>query len=62
MSKQSEQNQLQQQLKSIIKKMRRIQKNIAADEQPAAMHELDALTAYGREYADIIKALEAHKR
>lgn len=61
MNEHKRQIKLQKQLKKIIKKMRRIQKNIAADEQPAAMYEIDALTDLGEQYAEVLKALEARK-
>ena len=58
MSKNREQKSIQKELSKIIKKMQRIQKNIAADDQPVAMHELDALTDLGQRYTEIIKRLE----
>ena len=62
MSVQKGQKKLQKELKIIIKKMRRIQRNIAADEQPVAMHEIDALSDLGRQYAKVLSALETLKR
>lgn len=59
MSAQKGQKALQKELKKIIKKMRRIQKNIAADEQPVAIYEIDALTDLGRQYAQVLNALES---
>ncbi len=61
MVKKSKQKSLQKKLKKIIKKMQRIQKNIAADEQPLAMHELDTLTELGEQYAAVVSAMETEK-
>ncbi len=61
MTKKAKQKELQQELKRIIKKMRRIQKNIAADDQPVAMHEVDALTDLGQRYGKVIEQLAKFK-
>lgn len=58
MNKKNNQKETQKELKKIIKKMRQIQKNISADKQPVAMHELDTLTELGRRYAKVIQRLE----
>ncbi len=44
-------------LDSVIGKMKKIQRKIAADAQPASMPELDALTKLGNKYAKIVKKL-----
>ncbi|MEE9447111.1 MAG: hypothetical protein V3V09_04075 [Arenicellales bacterium] len=61
MSQKNKHKNLQKELKKIIKKMQRIQKNIAADDQPAAMHEVDALTDLGERYAKVVQQLQAEK-
>lgn len=52
---------LHKELKKIIKKMQKIQKKITADEQPASIHEVDALTHLGRRYAAVIAQLATTK-
>ena len=46
-------------LAQVLAEMQRIQAQVAADSQPVSMHELDALTRLGSEYAVLIAQLEA---
>lgn len=48
---------LDKQLKKIISRMRKIQRNIAADESPASMHEVDELKKLGQRYTEIVAEL-----
>ncbi len=41
-------------LETVIKKMKKLQKKIGADEQPMSMHQLDDLTKLGRKYTKIV--------
>lgn len=50
---------LQNELKAIIRKMKKIQKAISADDQPVSRHELEALRKLGQRYADVIGQLES---
>ena len=61
MSNNKQQKKIAKELSKVIKKMQGIQKSIATDEQPVAMHEVDALTDLGQRYADIVKRLEVGK-
>lgn len=45
-------------LTEIIKRMREIQADIAADSQPLSLHELDELEKLGQEYAVIVARLK----
>ena len=52
-----EQDELNKQLKGIIKKMKKIQKTIKGSEAPASIHELDALTRLGKEYSTTVQQI-----
>jgi len=60
-SNEDEQRRLQKELRKIIKKMKRVQKNIAADEQPVTRNELVMLTNLGQRYSSIINDLSGLK-
>ncbi len=60
-NEQNKQRRLQKELRKIIKKMKRVQKTIAADEQPVARSELAALTKLGQRYSSIINELEGRE-
>jgi len=55
----SEYRQLNQQLESLIDKMQRIQASLAADCQPASLHEIDRLKQLGKNYAETVDKLAA---
>lgn len=46
-------------LKGTIKRMKKIQKKIAGDGQPASMHEIDELKDLGDKYAGIVTKIAA---
>lgn len=48
---------LQKDLKRIIRRMKKIQKNIASDGQPPSMLEIEELSNLGRQYGDIVQVL-----
>ena len=50
-------NQAQRDLQRIVSRMQRIQRAIAASQQPPSMLELEELKELGREYARIIDRL-----
>ena len=57
MSQQTSAAELQRSLADIIHRMQVIQQQIGGSGQPASMHELDALTALGRQYAKLVEQL-----
>jgi len=52
---------LQKELKKVIRKMKKVQKNISADGQPVSAHELEALRKLGQRYIEIIKSMGSNK-
>ncbi len=44
-------------LNEVIRKMKKLQRKIAADSQPLSMTELGKLTKLGKKYAKIVKKL-----
>jgi hypothetical protein len=58
MPRQNTSAELGKSLQTIIEQMQAIQKRISSDSQPASMHELDALTELGRQYADVLERFE----
>ncbi|MEM7195181.1 MAG: hypothetical protein AAF402_09540 [Pseudomonadota bacterium] len=50
---------LEKKLSKIIKKMRRIQKRIAADGEPVSGGEIEQLTRLGRKYQNVVQELSS---
>lgn len=50
---------LDDELKSTIRKMKKLQKAIASDAQPVSMHEIDQLTALGGRYGELVSEMQA---
>jgi hypothetical protein len=48
----------QKQLKKIIKRMRKIQKSIANDDQPVSALQIEELKQLGEKYAKVIRKLD----
>jgi len=46
-------------LQRIVTQMQRLQRQIAADQQPPSMHELDSLKRLGQQYGELVERLAA---
>ncbi len=52
----------QQRLEEVIKRMKRVQKEISADHQPASAFQIRELMALGQTYAEIVENLKGQNK